>query len=49
MAAARNDIQVVACGEGDQRLLAEYSELDDDFYGLNIQDLETVSDASTAS
>ena len=49
MATAWHDIQAVACGEGNQRFLAEYSDLDDDFYGLNIQDLETVPNASTAS
>lgn len=45
--AARSDVQVVACGDNDERLLAEYSELDSEFYGFNYEDLETLPDAST--
>ena len=42
--AARIDLQVVGCGENDERLLAEYSELDSEFYGFNCEDLELPPD-----
>lgn len=43
--ATRRDIQVTGCDADDQRL---YSELDDEFYGFNSEDTESLPTASTA-
>ncbi len=50
MAMARSDIKVVSCGNDDERLLAGYAELDEEFYGFYSEDFpETISIASLFS
>ncbi len=47
---ARSDIKVVSCGNDDERLLAGYAELDEEFYGFDAEDFpETISIASLFS